>query len=42
MPSASPMPGVGDLGEVVEQVAALVRRQRSGRSQPLGSRRNGG
>jgi hypothetical protein len=41
MPSAAPMPGVGDLGEVAEQVTALVGRQRGGRSQPLGSRGNG-
>jgi len=33
--------GVGDLGEVAEQVTALVRGQRSGQSQPIGNRRNG-
>jgi hypothetical protein len=33
--------GVADLGEVAEQVTALVGCQRDGRSQPLGNRRNG-
>jgi hypothetical protein len=42
MSSAAPVAGVGDLGEVAEQVTALVGCQRGGRSQPLGSRRNGG
>jgi hypothetical protein len=35
------VPGVDDLGEVVEQVTALVGCQRGGRSQPLGNRGNG-
>jgi hypothetical protein len=39
--SAAPVAGVGDLGEVLEQAAALVGRQRRGRSRPLGSRENG-
>jgi hypothetical protein len=41
MPSATSLAGVGDLGEVAKQVTALVGDQRSRRSQPLGSRRNG-
>jgi hypothetical protein len=40
LPSATPVAGVGDLGEVAEQVTALVGGQRSGRSQPLGNHRN--
>jgi hypothetical protein len=36
MPSATSMSGVGDLGEVAEQVTALVGRQRGGRGQPAG------
>ena len=35
MPSASPVAGVGDLGEGVEQAAALVGGQRGGCGQPL-------
>jgi hypothetical protein len=42
MPSAAPLAGVGDLGEVVQQAAALARCQRGGRGQPLGDRRDGG
>jgi hypothetical protein len=41
MPSAAAVSRVGDLGEVVEQAAALVGDQRGGRGQPLGNRRNG-
>jgi hypothetical protein len=41
MPPATPVAGVGDLGEVAEQVTALVGDPRSGRSQPIGDRRNG-
>jgi hypothetical protein len=41
LPSATPVAGVGDLGEGAEQVTALVGGQRSGRSQPLGNRKNG-
>ena len=40
VPSAPPVAWVGDLGEVVEQVMALVGCQRGGRSQPLGNSRN--
>jgi hypothetical protein len=42
VPSATPVAGVGDLGEAVEQAAALVGRKRGGRSQPLSNRGNGG
>jgi hypothetical protein len=42
VPSAPPVAGVGDLGEVAEQTTALVGCQRGGRDQPLGNRRNGG
>jgi hypothetical protein len=42
MPSATPVAGIGDLGEVAEQVTALVGGQRGGWSQPLGNRRDGG
>ncbi len=41
MSSATPVAGVGNLGEVVEQTTALVGCQRSGRGQPMGNRRNG-
>jgi hypothetical protein len=41
VPSATPVPGVGDLGEGVDQVTALVRCQRGRRGQPLSNRRNG-
>ena len=41
MPSATPVAGVGDLGEGVGQTTVLVGRQRSRRSQPLGNRGNG-
>jgi hypothetical protein len=41
MPSAAAVPGVGDLGEVIEQAAALVGCQHDGRGRPMGSRRNG-
>jgi hypothetical protein len=41
VPSATSLAGVGDLGEVAEQVTALVGCQRGGRGQPLGNRRNG-
>jgi hypothetical protein len=33
VPSAAPVAGVGDVGEVIEQAAALVRCQRGGRGQ---------
>ena len=36
MPSAPPLAGVGELGEVLEQAAALVGCQRGGRARPLG------
>jgi hypothetical protein len=36
MLSAAPLPRVGDLGEVLEQVTALGRRQRDGRVLLLG------
>jgi hypothetical protein len=42
MPSATPVAEVGDLGEAAEQLTALVGRQWSWRSRPLGSRGNGG
>jgi hypothetical protein len=41
VPSAASVAWVGDLGEVAEQVTGLLRCQRGGRSQPMGSR-NGG
>jgi hypothetical protein len=41
MPSATPMAGVGDLGEVAEQTPALIGCQHTGRSQPTGNRSNG-
>jgi hypothetical protein len=40
VPSAASLSGVGDRGEVVEQAAALVRRQRDRGIQPLGGRGN--
>jgi hypothetical protein len=42
VPSAAPVAGVGDVGEVVEQAAALAGCQHGGRGQALGSRRDGG
>ena len=42
MPSATPLAWVGDLGEGVEQAAALAGCQRGGRGRPLGSCRDGG
>ena len=42
VPSAAPVPRVGDLGEVVEQVTALLGCQRGRRVPPVGSGRNGG
>jgi hypothetical protein len=36
VPSAASLAGVGELGEVLEQVAALVGCQRGGRARPLG------
>jgi hypothetical protein len=42
MPPATPVTRVGDLSEVAEQVTALVGGQHTGRSQPMGNRRNGG
>jgi hypothetical protein len=42
VPSAAPLAGVGELGEVVEQAAALVGCQRGGRAGPLGGGRDGG
>jgi hypothetical protein len=36
------MSGVGDLGEVVEEAAALMGFQGGGRAQLLGNRGNGG
>ena len=36
VPSAAPLAGVGELGEVLEQAAALVGCQRGGRARPLG------
>jgi hypothetical protein len=36
-----PVAGVGELGEVTEQVAVLVGYQRGGRVQPMGKSRNG-
>ena len=41
MPSATAVSWVGDLGEAVEQVMALVGCQRGGRGQPLGNSRDG-
>ena len=41
-PSATPVAGVGDLGQVAEQTTALVGCQRRRRSQSVGSRSNGG
>jgi hypothetical protein len=41
VPPAAALSWVGDPGEAVEQAADLVGRQHGGRSQPLGSRRNG-
>jgi hypothetical protein len=38
VPSASAVARVADLGEVVEQVTALLGCQRGGRSEPMGSR----
>jgi hypothetical protein len=37
VPSATTVPGVGDVGEVVEQAAALVGWHRVGRGQPVGN-----
>jgi hypothetical protein len=42
MASATPVAGVGDLGEVAEQVTVLVGGQRNGWSQPIGNHRNRG
>jgi hypothetical protein len=42
MPSAAALSWVGELGELAEQVAVLVGRQRGGRVQPMGKSRNGG
>jgi hypothetical protein len=36
MSSAAPLSGVGELGEVVKQAAALVGCQRDGHVQPFG------
>jgi hypothetical protein len=41
VPSAAALSWVGELGEVLEQAAALVGRQRGGRGRSLGSRRDG-
>ena len=41
MPSATPLSRVGELGEVVEQAAALVGGQRGGRDRMGGSRDGG-
>jgi hypothetical protein len=41
VPSAAAVAWVGDMGEVVEQAAALAGCQRGGRGQPLGNRSNG-
>jgi hypothetical protein len=41
VPSAASVAGIGELGEVVEQTAVLVGRQRGGRGQPIGNRGNG-
>jgi hypothetical protein len=41
VPSATAVSWVGDLGEAVEQVMALVGCQRGGRGQPLGNSRDG-
>jgi len=40
MPSAAPVPGVGNLGEAAQQVTTLVGCQRGGRVQPQGNRGN--
>jgi hypothetical protein len=40
MPSSASLSGVGDIGEVVEQAAALLRRQHNRGIQPLGGRGN--
>ena len=40
--SAAPVAGIGDLGEVVEQVTVLLGCQRSGCGEPVGSSRNEG
>jgi hypothetical protein len=40
--SAASLPWVGDLREVVEQAAALVRRERDGRVRPMGDGGNEG
>jgi hypothetical protein len=42
VPPAASLPGGGELGEVIEQILALVGCQRSGHGQPLGNRCNGG
>jgi hypothetical protein len=42
MPPAASLSGVGELGEVIEQISALVGCQGSGHGQPLGSRCNRG
>src|SRR6266508_432216 len=42
VPPAAPVAGIGDLGEVVEQVTIVLGCQRSGGVQPLGNRGNGG
>jgi hypothetical protein len=42
VPSAASLPWIGDLGEVVEQAAALVRRERDGRVRPMGDGGNEG
>jgi len=40
MPSATPMPWIGDLGEVVEQVTVLLGCQGGWRIQPMGNASN--
>jgi hypothetical protein len=42
VPSAAALSWVGELGEVLEQAAALVGCQRGGRGRPLGSGGDGG
>jgi hypothetical protein len=42
VPPAAALSGVGELGEVIEQILALVGYQRSAHGQPLGNRCNGG
>jgi hypothetical protein len=40
MPSATPMPWIGDLGEVVQQAPVLLGRQGGWHIQPMGNARN--